>query len=278
MFDATRLLEQLLGPQAAATAQGYIEQGTRAVEGVVGADRLARGKAFLGESLQSLETTATQTIGAENIAKAKDYVQNNQMATGAAAGGLLALLVGTETGRKVAGSAVKSGTLAALGGLAWKAWQASQAGSAAPTPVDAPVAPAPVPSAAPAPAPLPEAMASDPATTQRLAAATIIAMIQAAKADGHVDDAERAAILSRVGPVEAAAKAFLETELAQPLDLDRVASLATTPQEAAHLYAASLLAIDPDQPSEQAYLEALAGRLGLDAGLVAEITRQVKGA
>lgn len=276
MFDATRLLEQLLGPQAAATAQGYIEQGTKAVEGVVGADRLARGKAFLGESLQSLETTATQTIGAENIAKAKDYVQNNQMATGAAAGGLLALLVGTETGRKVAGSAVQIGTLAALGGLAWKAWQASQAGSSAPAPADTPVAPASAPSVAPAP--LPEAMASDPATTQRLAAATIIAMIQAAKADGHVDDAERSAILSRVGHVEAAAKAFLETELAQPLDLDRVASLATTPQEAAHLYAASLLAIDPDQPSEQAYLEALAGRLGLDAGLVAEITRQVKGA
>lgn len=273
MFDATRLLEQLLGPQAAATAQGYLEQGTRAVEGVVGADRLARGKAFLGESLQSLETSATETIGAENIAKAKDYVQNNQLATGAVAGGLLALLVGTQTGRNVAGSAAKIGTLAALGGLAWKAWQASQAGSAAPA--GGPTA-APAPSAAPAP--LPEAMASDPATTQRLAAATIIAMIQAAKADGHVDEAERAAILSRVGPVEAAAKAFLETELAQPLDLERVASLATTPQEAAHLYAASLLAIDPDQPSEQAYLEALAGRLGLDAGLVAEITRQVKGA
>lgn len=273
MFDATRLLEQLLGPQAAAIAQGYLEQGTRAVEGVVGADRLARGKAFLGESLQSLETSATETIGAENIAKAKDYVQNNQLATGAVAGGLLALLVGTQTGRNVAGSAAKIGTLAALGGLAWKAWQASQAGSAAPA--GGPTA-APAPSAAPAP--LPEAMASDPATTQRLAAATIIAMIQAAKADGHVDEAERAAILARVGPVEAAAKAFLETELAQPLDLERVASLATTPQEAAHLYAASLLAIDPDQPSEQAYLEALAGRLGLDAGLVAEITRQVKGA
>ena len=263
MFDAMKLLEQFLGPQTAATAQSYIEQGTKTVEGFVGADNLAKGKAFVGESVASLESTATQAIGAENIAKAKDFVQNNQLAVGAAAGGLLALMVGTRTGRNVAGSAAKLGTLAALGGLAWKAWQASQA--------------APQAAAAPVPVEMP-AMPADPAAQQKLAAATIIAMIQAAKVDGHIDETERAAILARVGPVEAAAKAFLETELAAPLDLDRVAALASTPQEAAHIYAASLMAIDPDELSEKAYLDALAGRLGLDAALVAEIVRQVKGA
>ncbi len=263
MFDAMKLLEQMLGPQTAATAQSYIDQGTKTVEGFVGADNLAKGKAMLGEGLTSLETKAGEMLGEDKVAQVKGLFENQGqgLAVGALAGGLLGLLVGTDTGRKVGGTAVKLGSLAALGGLAWKAYQSYQAGGTA-----APAAPAAI-----------DAPAASEAQ-QKLAAATIVAMIQAAKADGHVDEAERAAILAKVGPVEAAAKAFLETELAAPLDLDRVASLASDPQEAAHLYAASLLAIDPDQVVEKAYLEALASRLGLDAGLVAEITAQVKGA
>lgn len=273
MFDAMKLLGQLLGPQTAATVQSTIDQGTKTVEGFVGADTIAKGKAMLGEGLGSLEATATQYVGAEKVAQAKDLFakQGDGLAVGALAGGLLGLLVGTETGRKVGGTAVKLGSLAALGGLAWKAYQSYQSGSTrASAPVPAPVA---VPGAE---APMPAPVSTE--AEQKLAAATIIAMIQAAKADGHIDAAERAAILARVGEVEAAAKAFLDTELAAPLDLDRVASLATNQEEAVHLYAASLLAIDPDQASEQAYLEALATKLGLDAGLVAEITAQVKGA
>ncbi|MBV5263626.1 tellurite resistance TerB family protein [Pinisolibacter aquiterrae] len=271
MFDAMKLLEQLLGPQAAAGVQSTIDQGTKTVEGFVGADTIAKGKAMLGEGLGSLEATATQYVGAEKVAQAKDLFakQGDGLAVGALAGGLLGLLVGTETGRKVGGTAVKLGSLAALGGLAWKAYQSYQSGSAGASAT----APAAVPGAE---APMPAPVSTE--AEQKLAAATIIAMIQAAKADGHVDAAERAAILARVGEVEAAAKAFLDTELAAPLDLDRVASLATNQQEAVHLYAASLLAIDPDQTSEKAYLDALATRLGLDAALVAEITAQVKGA
>lgn len=269
MFDAMKLLEQMLGPQAAAKAQSYVDQGGKAVEDLVGADTLAKGKAMLGDGLASLEATATGVIGEEKMAQAKGFVENQGqgLALGAVAGGLLGLLVGTETGRKVGGTVATVGSLAALGGLAWKAWQSSQTEGAT-----ASTGPAPT-----APAVLPPALPATPEARQRLAAATIVAMIQAAKADGHVDDAERAAILAKIGPVEAAAKAFLDTELAAPLDLDRVAALAGTPEEAAHLYAASLLAIDPDRPSEQAYLETLAGRLGLAPGLVAEITRQVKG-
>lgn len=262
MFDAMKLLEQMLGPQGAATARGYLDQGGKAVEDLVGAETFAKGKAMLGEGLSSLEAGATKVVGAEKMAQAESFVENQGqgLAVGALAGGLLGLLVGTESGRKVGGAAVKLGSLAALGGLAWKAWQSAQTGAPG--------------EAAPAPAqPEPETEEA----RQKLAAATIVAMIQAAKADGHVDEAERAAILAKVGPVEAAAKAFLDTELAAPLDLDRVASLATTPQEAAHLYAASLLAIDPDQTAEKAYLEALAGRLGLDAATVAAIGREVAG-
>jgi uncharacterized membrane protein YebE (DUF533 family) len=262
MFDATKLLEQLLGPQAAATAKGYIDQGAKSVEGMVGADTIAKGKDLFGQGLSSLEGAANDLVGADKVAKAKSFGAENAdgLKVGAVAGGLLGLLVGTETGRKVGGTALELGTLAALGGLAWKAYQNWQ-GTAAPAGGPADGAPAPL----------------DPAAEQKLAAATIVAMVQAAKADGHVDDAERAAILGRIGLLEGAAKAFLEAELAGPVDVARVASLATNPQEAAHLYAASLLAIDADQPAEQAYLALLAEKLGLDATLVAEITRRVKG-
>ena len=259
MFDATKLLEQLLGPQSAATAQGYIDQGTKAMEGFVGSDAVAKGKEMLGEGLTSLESTATRYVGAEKVEQAKTLVKENQLATGAVLGGLLGLLVGTESGRNAAGTAVKVGSLAALGGLAWKAYQNWQTANA----------PTGEPAAAP-PATL------DPAAEQKLAASTIIAMVQAAKADGHIDDAERAAILGRVGKLEGAAKAFLETELAAPIDVDRVAGLATNQQEAVHLYAASLLAMDPDQAIERAYLAALALKLHLSADLVAEIERGVK--
>lgn len=266
MFDAMKLLEQLLGPQAAAGVQSTLDQGTKTVEGFVGADTIAKGKAMLGEGLGSLEATASQYMGADKVAQAKDLFakQGDGLAMGALAGGLLGLLVGTDTGRKVGGSALKIGSLAALGGLAWKAYQSYQGGTTEPVVAS--------PSAAP------EDQSVPTEAQQKLAASTIISMIQAAKADGRVDAAERAAILARVGEVEAAAKAFLETELAAPLDLDRVASLATTKEEAVHLYAASLLAIDPDEASEKAYLEALAQRLDLDPALVAEITAQVKAA
>ncbi len=265
MFDAKALLEQFLGPQAAATAQGYIDQGTKAVEGLVGADTLAKGKDLLGQGLGSLEATAGQVVGAEKVAQAKDFVSKNGdgLAVGAIAGGLLGLLVGTETGRKVGGAAAKLGTLAALGGLAYKAYQNYQAGQT----VEAAAPSAPV-----------EPPKVDAEGEQKLAKATLIAMIQAAKADGAIDDAERAAILGRLGHVDGEAQAFLDAELAAPIDLDRLAALAVTTEEKVHLYAASLLAIDPDQVSETAYLAALADKLGLDATLVAEITAQVKGA
>ena len=170
MFDATKLLEQLLGPQGAATAKGYIDQGSKTVEGLVGADTLAKGKDLFGKGLSSLDETATQVVGAERMAQAKDFASKNSggLAIGAAAGGLLGLLVGTDAGRKVGGTALELGALAALGGLAYKAYQNWQGQAAAPEAVQ-PAAPAPDASAAPAPTPAEEE------AKQKLAAATIIA-------------------------------------------------------------------------------------------------------
>ena len=56
-----------------------------------------------------------------------------------------------------------------------------------------------------------------------------------------------------------------------------VVAAAVTPEVAVEIYAASFLAIDPDDPAEQAYLAMLASRLKLDPGLRAAVeTEAVK--
>lgn len=69
--------------------------------------------------------------------------------------------------------------------------------------------------------------------------------------------------------------AFLEAELASPVDIERIVREARTPEVAAEVYAASLLAITPDAPAERAYLDLLAARLGLDPGLKRELEAAV---
>ena len=92
------------------------------------------------------------------------------------------------------------------------------------------------------------------------------AMINAAKADGEVDASERQRITDKLAAAGAdpEAQAFVQQELQGPLDLAGLVHAASTPQQAAEIYAASLLAIEVDTVGEQAYLRRLAQGLGLD--------------
>jgi len=72
-------------------------------------------------------------------------------------------------------------------------------------------------------------------------------------------------------PLSAEEKAWVFDELSTPLDINAVVARADTPEHAAEIYAASLVAITADTPAEQAYLEALASKLKLDPALVTEI-------
>jgi len=84
----------------------------------------------------------------------------------------------------------------------------------------------------------------------------------------------------RVGqlPLDAEAKGFVFDALSQPPSLQDIANLAQGPEQAAELWLASRIAIDPDHPMEQAYLEALASRLSLPADLVAHLEGQAQAA
>ncbi len=196
--------------------------------------------------------------------------------TGAIAGGLAAILLGSKTGRKLGGSALKLGGIAAVGALAYRAYQDWQAGKSA--------ADTPPPSATDVPAlPPPSGTPFNPADEagqQSLARGLLRAMIAAAKADGHVDAQEQARVFAEIDRLGLGAedKAFVVDELRSELDIDAVAAAATTPEQAAEIYAASLLAIDPDNAAERGYLAMLAARLNLDDQLVAHLHRSVAAA
>jgi len=187
--------------------------------------------------------------------------------TGAAAGLATGLLAGKK-GRKMLGKATKYGGIAALGGLAYHAWQRSQAGQDAPA-ADADYEPVTPKQKAFLPPP------DDDEAQHELGRSLLRAMIAAAKADGRIDADENRLIFERMDKLnlDAECKAFVFDELSSPLNLDAVVAGADTPEHAAEIYAASLVAIEADTAAEKGYLAMLAGRLGLAPALVAEIHR-----
>ena len=199
---------------------------------------------------------------------------------GLAAGGLAGLLLGTKKGRKMAGKAAKIGGIAVLGGLAYKAyndWQASSSGG--------PAASGPAAGSAPQTAmknvtPEAEGTAFLPTPQderQALGVKIIQAMIAAAKADGHIDQQEQKRIFEKLDEAGLGVeeKAFLMDELRKPLDIDAIVALADTTEQAVEIYAASCVAIDPDDAAEQAYLAMLAARLKLAPELKTNIEAEV---
>ncbi len=103
-----------------------------------------------------------------------------------------------------------------------------------------------------------------PAPAQELAAAVLLkAMIQAAKSDGQIDAAEQARLLERLGDVSAAEKAFVQQELAAPVDVEGLVAQIPEGMEA-QAYTMAVMAIDLDAQTEAQYLHALATALGLE--------------
>lgn len=177
-------------------------------------------------------------------------------ATGAAAGGALALLLGNRRARKFGGSALKLGGVAALGALAYKAWQDHQAQQGA--------AAAPVP-AAPAALPAPQ--------MEEQAQVLLMAMIAAARCDGHLDDREQGLLdgeLQRL-QADAATRAWVDAELRAPVDPARVAAACTRPELAHSAYLASVLVVDETSDAERSYLDRLARALQIEPGLQAQL-------
>lgn len=219
---------------------------------------------LLGSKIPGTESTVRDKAG-----QATQLAKDNPLAAGA----LVAVLLGTGAGRQVTGTALKVGGLAAIGGLAYKAYQNYKSGNAPETNA----APDAEPQLLPPPADNSFHPSKAPQGETEFALTLIRAMIAAAKADGHIDDDERKKIadrlsLSGIGPD---AEQFLMAELNSPLDLDSIVAAAQTDAQKVELYTASRLAIDPDTRAERGYLDLLAGRLQLPDALVDHVEATV---
>ncbi|WP_434640178.1 tellurite resistance TerB family protein [Klebsiella sp. I138] len=106
----------------------------------------------------------------------------------------------------------------------------------------------------------------------------ILALVFAAKSDGHIDDSERANIEEqlRAANIAVQGRVLIDRALAQPLDPQRLAQGITSEQEALEIYYISCAAIDIDHFMERSYLNALGEALGLPAEVRADIEQDIQ--
>ena len=214
----------------------------------------------MGDMLGSLAS-----MGGGMLGDAKRSVEGgNPLAVGGLAGLAGALLGGRSGGAR---GALGGGALALLAGLAYNAIRKERAAAAAAASLTKEL-------------PLGLRPAETPEEEEELQArADLIlrAMISAAKADGAIDSEEIARIVGRIDEdgADPEARRFVLDEMRKPLDLDGLARAVPDRETGVQVYAASLLAIEADTPSEREYLDLLARRLRLGEREVQEVRRSL---
>jgi len=198
---------------------------------------------------------AEQKLGVPESGEQRDAMLDG-LGKGALAAGAVAILLGTKSGRKLTGTALKVGGVAAVGGLAYRAfnqWQQQQN-------TQLPHTGTPI-----------NELADTQA--QSRSEAIVRAMISAAKSDGHVDESEQKLITAKIESLglEQDVMSFLMKELNKPLDVATVVASSDSVESAREIYLASAMVVDMDNPDERKYMDSLADGLELDANLVKEL-------
>ena len=251
------ILGQVLGQ-----ATSGVQEGATRIDDATGAS----------SSVRDAVTQATGRSPEEILAQLRKLVEDNPGAASAGLAALSALILGTGAGRSLAGSAVKLGSLALIGGLAYKAYQNYQEGrpilgDGKPHPQSLTVAP--------------DGSGFEPgAVTHESAMLLVRAMIAAAAADGRVDDKEQQKIVAglKQAGLEANAQEFLTRELSNPATPDELADAVSSPEESVQVFTAARIAVDPDTEKDHEFLVALAARLGIDEKLAAQIDAAARSA
>jgi uncharacterized membrane protein YebE (DUF533 family) len=218
---------------------------------------------FLDQILQSGkdlaqkgQTMAEQKLGIPAEGEERDSALSG-LKTGAAAAGALALLLGTQTGRKVGGAAVKVGSLAALGGLAYQMYRQWEDQSGAGQTVAEGE---------------PAQLTAEP--TKASPEVLLKAMIAAAKADGHVDSVEMDMIRQKLADAGMEEKLgdMVMDEMVSPLDAQDIAALAGDDKSvAAEIYVASAMIASGENEAGKVYLDDLKKALQLPDDVVAAL-------
>ncbi len=114
----------------------------------------------------------------------------------------------------------------------------------------------------------------EPTPTEEEKAKVILkAMINAAKADGHMDHEEQKVIIEKIGDVKPEEAEFVKNEIHAPLDLEGVIKGAKGIEP--EVYMMSLMTIRLDTQAEAEYLDRLARGLGLEPQAVNALHEKV---
>lgn len=203
------------------------------------------------------------------LGQATDVLQRNAggFAGGAAAGTLAGLLLGTGAGRKIAGTAVQVGGLAAIGGLAFVALRNFQQGK--------PVVQGTINDVTSllGMGRAPDGFAEAGGTIEDTAEILLRAMVAAAYADGELSPDERTMIVGQLDSMGLgqAEKSFLDGVLAAPVSIKIIAASCTTDEMKAQAYIAAHLGMNVDTAAEAKFLRDFAQSLGLEGPLVAHL-------
>ena len=222
-----------------------------------GVGKMTAGQGGIGGVLGNVLDAAKTTLG--------NAAQNPVQAGGI--GAVLGSVLGGGS-RSVSG-AIKGGALAMLAGLAYQAFaNASKSAQPAAATGVSPIGEGELPLGMKAP--------ESPAEVQALestASLVIRGMINAAKSDGQVgaDEIQRIVGKLKEAGMGGDGEAWILNQLRQPLDLDAFAAEIPSPEVAAQVYAASLLAVEVDTPQERQYLNDFVRKTGLPPEVAQQI-------
>jgi len=183
-------------------------------------------------------------------------VMLNGLKKGALASALLVGLLGTKGGRRLTGTAIKLGSLAALGTAAYKGFQNWRDTG--------------------------DVMASindlNESDADRRGLLLIEAMVAAANADGRVDDEEQSKIKHQILEMHLPGEmaVALENIIDSPLSAEELAQKVSNHSEASEVYLATRLLIDDSSTEiEKQYRDQLVSALGMPSELVTALEAQV---
>ncbi|MCZ8316290.1 tellurite resistance TerB family protein [Phreatobacter sp.] len=227
------------------------------------------GGNLLDQLMTSLRGAQGQGGAGGMFGQAADVLQKHAggFGGGAAVGTLAGLLLGTGAGRKIAGTAVQVGGLAAIGGLAYVALRNFQQGK--------PVVQGTINDVTSllGMGQAPQGYAEAGGTIQDTAEILLRAMVAAAYSDGEMSAEERAMIVGQLDTMGLgqAEKSFLDGALAAPVSMKILAASCTTDEMKAQAYIAAHLGMEVDTAAEAQFLRDFAATLGLEPSLVAHL-------
>jgi uncharacterized membrane protein YebE (DUF533 family) len=244
---------------------GFPQPGVPSVPATPGAP----GGNLLDQLMTSLRTAQGQGGAGGMFGQAAEVLQKHAggFGGGAAVGTLAGLLLGTGAGRKIAGTAVQVGGLAAIGGLAYVALRNYQQGK--------PVVQGTINDVTSllGMGQAPQGYAEAGGTIQDTAEILLRSMVAAAYSDGEMSPDERAMIVGQLETMGLgqAEKSFLDGALAAPVSMAIIAASCTTDEMKAQAYIAAHLGMEVDTAAEAQFLRDFAAALGLEPSLVAHL-------